>query len=319
MVLVIVLWTIALLAGLAMAASTTFRGFAGIVTVDRDRLRADALLTAGVETAAKLMADASDGLVDGLETTVTLPAGSVRVRLRDEGGRIDVGKAPEEVLVSLLQFVGAQEPRDIARRIMYWRDPDAASRPGNGASPPRNGAQASPAAQPGVQPVGGRAGMNGTAAGQGGAATPQGQAQGQDNDKPTAAPFTDVRLLARIPGLTPERVAALLPLATVFGSETVNPVTAPGNVLAALPGMDRERVAAILDARQRFASDPDRLNAILGPAQQYMQVKPQQAVSVDLVAKLADGFGTAAHAIIVRLQDDSEPYRVLSWTPLPYR
>jgi general secretion pathway protein K len=279
MVLVVVLWTIALLAGLAMAASTTFRGFTGIVTVDRDRMQADALLSAGLETAGDLLAESSDGLVDGLKTMVTLPDGSVRALLGDEGGRIDVGKAPEEVLVSLLRFIGARDAQDIARRIIYWRDPDAASRPSDAPTPP---------AQPGT--------------------------------KPAAAPFTDVRLLARIPGMTPERVTALIPLTTVFGGKTVNPMTASANVLAALPGMNRERVATILYMRERFPTDPGQLMGIFGPAdQQYVQVKPQQAVSVELTAKLADGFGVAAHAVITRLRDDSEPYRVLAWTPLPFR
>ena len=129
MVLVVVLWTIALLAGLAMAASTTFRGFAGIVGVDRDRIRADALLTAGVERVAGLLAASPNQAVDGEELTITLSAGSVRARLRDEGGRIDIGKAPAEVLISLLSFAGAANAQNIARDIMEWREPNAAAGP----------------------------------------------------------------------------------------------------------------------------------------------------------------------------------------------
>jgi general secretion pathway protein K len=275
-VLVVVLWTIALLAGLAMAASTTFRSFAGIVGVDRDRIRADALLTAGLETAAGFLAVTSDqAAVDDVETGVTLPAGTVRARLRDEGGRIDIGKAPVEVLVSLLNFVGAPSAQEMARDIAEWRDPGATSRQSD---------------------------------------TSQLPPQGADNP---VAPFTDVRLLRRVSGIGPKLVGALAPLTTVFGSETVNPMTASANVLAALPGMDRERVAAIIDTRQRFPTDPARLQAILGPVQKYAQVKPQRAVSVALAAKLADGYSAAAQAVIIRLPDDGEPYRVLQWSPLP--
>ena len=43
-----VLWLIALLSALAMAASITFRGFAAVVAVDRYRVRTEALLTAGL-------------------------------------------------------------------------------------------------------------------------------------------------------------------------------------------------------------------------------------------------------------------------------
>jgi general secretion pathway protein K len=50
-VLVTVLWLIALLSALAIAASITFRGFASIVALDRDRVQAEALLTGGIEAA----------------------------------------------------------------------------------------------------------------------------------------------------------------------------------------------------------------------------------------------------------------------------
>lgn len=276
MVLVVVLWTIALCAGLAMVASTTFRGFAGIVAVDRDRIRGEALLTAGLEAAGGLLAAAQDQTVDGVDTAVTLPAGSVRARLRDEGGRIDIGRAPVEVLVSLLHFVGAPAAQDLARDIVAWRESGAPSRP-NGAAPPA------------VQ-------------------------QSSDNQP---APFTDVRLLRRVRGIGPQLVAALLPLTTVFGSETVNPMTASQDVLAALPNMDRERAAAIVDTRRRFPADPGRLTGLLGPVQKYAQVKAQRAVSVALAARLVNGYRAAAEAVIIHLPDDSEPYRVLAWSPLP--
>ena len=48
-VLVTVLWLIALLSALAMAASVNFRGFAGVVALDRKRVQAEALLTGGLE------------------------------------------------------------------------------------------------------------------------------------------------------------------------------------------------------------------------------------------------------------------------------
>jgi hypothetical protein len=44
-VLVTVLWSISLLSALAMAASVTFRGFVGVMMMDRNRVQGDALLT----------------------------------------------------------------------------------------------------------------------------------------------------------------------------------------------------------------------------------------------------------------------------------
>jgi general secretion pathway protein K len=275
MVLVIVLWTIALLAALTMAASMSFRSFAGIVAVDRDRTGTDALLTAGLEIAAGFLATSPKKVIDDARIEVTLSTGSVRAHLSDEGGRIDVGKAPVEVLGSLLTFIGVGDAPEIVRRIIELRDPNEASRSiGVALAAPEGG-------------------------------------------KPAAAPFSDVRLLARIPGMTLERVAALAPLTTVFGGETVNPMTAPPEVLAALPGMTRERALAILEMRRRYPNDPDRLAALLGPAQKYVAVKSNQAVLVELSARLASGFSAAARAVIVRLADDKEPYRTLAWTPQP--
>src|SRR5216684_8457942 len=109
MVLVTVLWSISLLSALAMAASVTFRGFAGVMAVERDRVQGEALLTAGLETAAGIMDTSSDSPLAEIETTMTLGTGAVRVRLNDEGGRIDIGKAPVELLASMLRSIGAPE------------------------------------------------------------------------------------------------------------------------------------------------------------------------------------------------------------------
>ena len=49
----------------------------------------------------------------------------------------------------------------------------------------------------------------------------------------TGQPFSDVRQLLLVPGMAPEWVAAIEPLATVFGGDTVNPLTAPPGVIAA--------------------------------------------------------------------------------------
>src|SRR5258708_2308552 len=94
MVLLAVLWSIALLSALAMAASVTFRGFAGVMVVERDRLQADALLTAGLETAAGIIDTLGDTPLAEIETSVSLGTGAVRLRLNDEGGRIDIGRGP---------------------------------------------------------------------------------------------------------------------------------------------------------------------------------------------------------------------------------
>jgi general secretion pathway protein K len=278
-ILVTVLWSIALLSALAMAASVTFRGFAGVMAVERDRVQGDALLSAGLETAAGVIDSLGGAPLMNIETSVNLTTGSVRVRLNDEGGRIDIGKAPAIVLAALLRAVGAPEAaaNDVAQRIVEQRHPrdkartDTTRRSANGA-----------ARLPG-----------------------------------TSQPFSDVRQLQFVPGMAPDWVAAMTPLATVFGSETVNPLTAPPGVIAALPGVEKGQVDMFLKARRGFPDDVDRLVRMVGPAQQYLAVKPRRVASVELMAELASGYAVAARAVIVVLPQDSQPYRVLVWTPAP--
>jgi general secretion pathway protein K len=278
MVLVTVLWTIALLSALAMAASVSFRGFAGVAAVGRDRVQGDALLTAGLELTAGTIASLGDTPLTEREITVDLSTGSVRARFSDEGGRIDIGKAPAVVLAALLRFVGAseQEAEGVAQRIVAWRRNVA--RPADAGAGPRNDATNKPDAE---------------------------------------QPFADVREVAQVSGMAPAWLTAIAPLTTVFGSETVNPLTAPASVIAALPGVNRAQLEAFLAVRRSFPTDAERLTAIFGPGQSYLAAKPQRVASVELAAALPDGYAAAAHAVIVLVPQDSQPYRVIVWKPLP--
>ena len=279
MVLLTVLWTIALLSALAMAAAVTFRGFAGVAAVGRDRVQGDALLTAGLEMAAGTVTSLGDKPLTEREVTVELSTGSVRARFSNEGGRIDVGKAPLAVLASLLRFVGApeQEADGVAQRIVAWRQRNM-GRSADAGNGPRN--------------------------------VPTKKLDAEQ-------PFADVREVAQLPGMAPAWLAAMAPLTTVFGSETVNPLTASARVIAALPGVSRAQLEAFLAARRSFPTDAERLAAMFGAQQSYLAAKPQRVVTVELTAALRDGYAAAAHAVIVLLPQDSQPYRVLVWDPLP--
>ena len=288
-VLVIVLWTIALLSTLAMATALTFRGFTGIMAIDRGRVQSDGLLTAGLEVAAGLAASAGDKPLTDVETSLTLSSGTVHIRIDDEGGRIDIGKAPPQVLASLLRSVGAPDSEGLAQQIVTLRKRDAGPSPEPSGAPGNNVNAPPPSAAP-------------TAANAAVPPVPE-------------SPFTDVGQLMQVPGMSADWIEAIKPLATVFGNETVNPLTAPAEVLAVLPGVDPGRLAGFLAAR-RSEIDPKQLPAQLGVAQAYVAIKPVQAVSVHLAAQVAGGVRAGADAVIVCLPDDRQPYRVLVWTPL---
>jgi general secretion pathway protein K len=278
MILVTVLWSIALLSALAMAASVTFRGFAGVMAVERDRVQGDALLSAGLEMAAGIIDTLGDAPLLDSEARVDLATGSVRSRLNDEGGRIDVGKAPAEVIAALLRSVGASEAaaNNVAQRIVERRYPGNAARPNSEPRPTIGATGAPPMEQ-----------------------------------------FSDLRQLQLVPGMRPEWVAAIAPLATVFGGETINPLTALPGVIAALPGVAKGQADAFVKARRSSPADVERLVRLVEPARRYLAVKPVRVASVELTAELANGYSVAARSVIVVLPQDSLPYRVLVWSPVP--
>jgi general secretion pathway protein K len=293
MVLLTVLWAIALCSALAMATSTTFRSLVGIVGIDRERVQADALLTAGLEVAAGMVAAMGDAPLVARGTTITLSTGQVRVNVSDEGGRIDIGRAPVELLTSLLRYVGAEDEdaSDLAKRIVELRGPDQQGRSADVAksSGARTDRSATNSDQPGAKP----------------------------DQLPASAPaaFTDVRQLASIPGMRADWMAAIVPLITVYGSDAVNPLTAPVAVLRALPFVDEARLDTFLEMRRGPLVDPERLAFLLGQAQKYMKVQSRHVVAVDLVAGTTGGYTAKAKAFIVLLPDDKQPYRVLAWNP----
>jgi general secretion pathway protein K len=306
-ILVAVLWTVALLSALAMATSVTFREFAGIVTIDRDRLRADALLTAGLETAAGVIARLpEDRPLAESEMAFRLSTGQIRVRVTDEGGRIDIGKAPVEMLASMLRRVGAENADGIARSIVNWRT-------ANGGTPPQAPKTPVAAAAAGT-------GQNSQATAQAPQATGQNQANPpgkRSETSPNVMPFTDIRQLLNVPGVTPDLVAAATPYITVFGGEKLNAITASPAVLAALPGMSDDRVANFVDARRSIAGDGSQMLAMLGGAQTYVIADGKKVASVVVHARVSDGYSAAAQAVIVLSSQDAQPYRVLVWNPWP--
>ncbi len=269
MALVTVLWTVALLSALAIAVSTSFREFAAIVAIDHDRVKADMLIDAGLDVAGDIVRRLGERPLTERETVITLGTGTVRISLGDEGGRININKAPVPVLAALLRSAGIVDQADaLAQAIDAWRRATVS------------------------QPV---------------------NATGQ-NDLPA---FTDVQQLTDISGMTPDGVAAIAPLATVFGDDKVNVFTAPPAVLSSLPGANRGQIDALLSARQDGTMLEGQVQHLLGPASQYVKLKSRPIARVHLVARVADGYRIAVRAVVVAVPEDRRPYRVLEWSPAP--
>jgi general secretion pathway protein K len=211
-ILVTVLWLIALLAILAVAASVTFRSFSGVIAVERERLQADGLLTAGLEVAGGLVSSAGEDIpLNDVQSTVTMKTGLVRLRLSDEGGRIDIGQAPAELLTALMRAVGAPNPDGLAKQIVDWRDDRGTA--------PANATQSNGDAKPGAAPfsdVAQLAQVPGMRPEWVAAAAPLTTVFGGPTINPlTASPS----VIAALPGMTGDRVAAFLSARQIYPTD----------------------------------------------------------------------------------------------------
>ncbi len=129
---------------------------------------------------------------------------------------------------------------------------------------------------------------------------------------PRRGPFQHVNELGLVLGMTPDLVERALPYLTVYsGQAEVNVFEAAPEVLAALPGLTPARIQLLL--AQREGAPQDIVNAHLGMAAQYVTVQSSKANRITVDVRFDGSRRTRSEAVILLLDDDVEPYRVLSW------
>ncbi len=206
--LVLVLWVLAFLSVIAIALIRETREQTRFAAAMLEDAKAEALAEGGVQRAmAALLDPAPDWQADGAPHELRLGDGVVTVRIEDESGKIDLNRADDAALVSLLESAGLEleEARRLAAAIEDYRDPDDIRRPG-------------------------------------GAEAVDYQAAGLTHG-PRNAPFESPEELLEVLGMTPAVLAAVEPLLTVYSpAQEVNLAAASEAVLRALPRLDPARL-----------------------------------------------------------------------------
>ena len=152
---------------------------------------------------------------DGTVYVWPFAGGTVLISIQDEAGKIDLNRAPDELLEGLFVSVGVdeREARALIDAISDFRDPNELKR--------LNGAEDRDYRAAGL-------------------------AYGAKD-----APFEVVEELHQVLGMTPELYAQVAPALTVHARRRrVNRATAPPLVLRALPGLDAAGVEALIAARE---------------------------------------------------------------------
>ena len=280
-VLVAVLWILGGLATLAGVYAVYVVNAAAGMSVDRDRLQAEASMSGAVELTAYYLGAVEPATRPSSGTfTFQLGGRGIAVSFVSEAARIDLNTAPKTLLAGLFRGLGAapDDAEYYADRIEGWRkqsDVEIESRDKEIAAY---------------------------------------RAAGLAYD-PRQHAFNSVQELWLVLGLPPALVERAMPYVTVFsGMPSVNVIDAAPEVLGALPGMSPDRLYDLLNRRQARPVDAAAILASLGGAQGAATALASHAFRVRIGMTLAQGRQVTGEAVILLIENAPEPYRVLSWT-----
>lgn len=213
MPIVATLWSLTLLAAIAISLSFTGNISYRLAQNSFHAAFEDALADAAVNRAVLALLDprADYGrLLNGTEQSFDFGGASLRMRIEDEFGKIDINQTDGSTLAALFQSAGMTPPaaEALVDKVLDWRDRSPFKR--------LNGAKAE-----------------------------EYRAAG-DTYGPRNGPFQSVEELTLVMGMTPGLYRRIEPALTVYsGRQFVDPPFAPPEVLAALPALANARAAAL--------------------------------------------------------------------------
>jgi general secretion pathway protein K len=280
-ILVAVLWILGGLAVLAAVYALYVVNAATSLEANNDRIQTDASVSAALELTAYYLSAVKEGeRPTSGQFNFRVGSSNVAVGFLSESARIDLNSAAPPLLAGLFSVLGAdaEAANSYAERVVGWRT--------NATNPNPDQDKEITAYR--------NAGLT---------------------YNPRQAPFTNTNELWLVLGLPPALVERALGFVTVFsGMPNVNVMDAAPEVVAALPGMTPDRLDAVLKQRTALGTDARPVMQLLGPAQADATAAGSNATRVVVQVGLARGRRINAEAVILLLEDAPDPYRVLSWT-----
>jgi general secretion pathway protein K len=326
-ILVVVLWVLAALAALASTYLVYVDNAAFATQLNDDRVRIRNAISTGIElTAYKLLAAPKDKDKDKDARppqgafTVRLSRSTINVTFMSESARVDLNAAPKGLLAGLFASVGVSPSNaaTFADRIVGWR-----TKAGNAGQ--NSAGQNSGQGAPGLDNSGQNSGQDNSGQTDAGQTNVGQNGAGQNKEiedykqagyayAPRQAPFQNVLELPLVLGIPPYIVERLLPLVTVYsGSAQIDVRVASPEVLSALPNVTPDALQKVLAQRAHDPQDGENLLQLLGSARAAANASSNPAARVRMQIRLDNGRIARAEVVILVLQGEDEPYRVLSW------
>jgi general secretion pathway protein K len=277
-ILVVVLWILAALAALASTYSIYLGNAAFATQINDDRLRIRNAISTGIELSAyQLLAVPEKDRPPQGAFTVRLARATIDASFVSESARVDLNAAPKNLLEGLFAAIGVgpSQAAAFADRVIGWRK------------------KADPTGQNNEVEAYKQAGLD---------------------YAPRQAPFQNVLELPLVLGLPPHIVERVLPLVTVYsGHPEIDIRVAPPEVLAALPNVTPDQLQKVFGARMQSPEDGEALLKLLGSAHALATDKPNPTARVRMQIRLDNGRTARAEVVILVMQNEDEPFRVLSW------
>jgi type II secretory pathway component PulK len=289
-VLVAVLFAVAIMSLMVVAASALTRsGIAG-EGLEQRRLASHLALRSGLESAKALIVAtpaAQRAFFEGAPVVMDLGNGlQAEVTIRDAAGLPDLNRTELALVDGLLgAMLGAAEAAELSARIAKWRS-DAAEKV--------------------------------KAAGTGQPASPAASAAGTQEEKPEPPPQPVIfHAVDQLKAMTkPDLAARLSGRFTVFNpTGLVNPLAAPDEVLLAIPGFTGGDLAAIKSARTSRAARADQgLETMLERLKAFIAVRDATVFIIGISLNEGPGIITnsTASAVVQIAEQGALPFRTLS-------
>ena len=220
----------------------------------------------------------NDWRADGKVRAWGFGGGEVRISIHDEAGKIDLNRAPDELLKGLFVSAGVGEgdANALVDAIADFRDADDLKR--------LNGAE-----DDDYRDLAWEA---------------------------KDAPFETVAELQQVIGMTRELYDRVAPYLTVYSRRRgrIDPATAPEAVLRAIPGVDDVAVGALLDARSEARGAPGEtaLPALTG-VKRYVGRSRGQVFTIRAEAVTERGAHFVREAVVRLTPNHPRPFRIHAW------
>jgi len=290
MALVLVLWVLSLLTIMAGSFALSMRRESAIVAGIKNNAQASAVAKSGITMAEMMLLnpDLTKGWrADGNIYEINANNAKIRLRLSSEAGKIDINKADETLLKSLMTSASVNEEQQakLVGAILDWRDEDELVH--------LDGAEKQEYQDAGL------------------------------SYQPRNKPFQSIEELQLVLGMNKTLFLWLEPLVTVYsGQAQVDVKVATKEVIQVLPGLDKSLVDAYILARLESAKNNLPVppfaasSGMHPPIGQSSPIGQNNAFTIVSEAFLSDGSRALITAVIKKsgnTQVTSSPFEILKW------